>query len=399
MGEGKRTPAIIALVVATCLVAANMRPTITAVGPLLGQIGDETGLSPTLLGLLGAVPLITWALISPLAHELSRRFGMSRAVTWSLVVLALGTVVRSIPGPTASLWIGTVIIGAALAVVNVLMPAAIKRDFPRRVPAMMAIYTALLGGVGAIASGVAVPVSHADLPGGEAGWRFALLVIGLALLPFAIGSWAWATRGARRGAGNGGARGRTGIWSDPVAWIVAAYMGFQASTFYMLLTWLASISASTGRSAVVAGIDVMIYQIFSLVGSLTLPFVLRGRAERWVPALIPTLGIIGVIGLMAAPQAIIVWVVLIGLSSGASLGMTLTLMAQRARDHDASAALSGMAQSVGYVVAALGPVLFGWVHTTVGGWVAPLVLVLVVLVGQTVTGVFAGRHRFVLERR
>ena len=95
MGEGKRTPAIVALVVATCLVAANMRPTITAVGPLLGQIGDETGLSPTLLGLLGAVPLITWALISPLAHELSRRFGMSRAVTWSLVVLALGTVVRT----------------------------------------------------------------------------------------------------------------------------------------------------------------------------------------------------------------------------------------------------------------------------------------------------------------
>ncbi|WP_442574124.1 MFS transporter [Microbacterium sp. F51-2R] len=399
MGEGKRTPAIVALVVATCLVAANMRPTITAVGPLLGQIGDETGLSPTLLGLLGAVPLITWALISPLAHELSRRFGMSRAVTWSLVVLALGTVVRSVPGPTASLWIGTVIIGAALAIVNVLMPAAIKRDFPRRVPAMMAVYTALLGGVGAIASGVAVPVSHVDLPGGEAGWRFALLVIGLALLPFAIGSWAWATRGARAPAGTAGARGRTGIWSDPVAWTVAAYMGFQASTFYMLLTWLASISASTGRSAVVAGIDVMIYQIFSLVGSLVVPLVLRGGAERWVPALIPTLGIIGVIGLMAAPDAIIAWVVLIGLSSGASLGMTLTLMAQRARDHDASAALSGMAQSIGYVFAALGPVLFGWVHATVGGWVAPLVLVLVVLVAQSVTGVFAGRDRHVLEPR
>jgi CP family cyanate transporter-like MFS transporter len=194
---------------------------------------------------------------------------------------------------------------------------------------MMAVYTALLGGVGAIASGVAVPVSHVDLPGGEAGWRFALLVIGLALLPFAIGSWAWATRGARAPAGTAGARGRTGIWSDPVAWTVAAYMGFQASTFYMLLTWLASISASTGRSAVVAGIDVMIYQIFSLVGSLVVPLVLRGGAERWVPALIPTLGIIGVIGLMAAPDAIIAWVVLIGLSSGASLGMTLTLMAQR----------------------------------------------------------------------
>ncbi|TDN91251.1 MFS transporter [Microbacterium sp. BK668] len=399
MGEGKRAPAIAGLLVATCLVAANMRPTITAVGPLLGQIGDETSLSPTLLGLLGAVPLLMWALVSPVAHELSRRFGMSRAVTWSLVVLAVGTVVRSIPGPTASLWIGTIIIGAALAIVNVLMPAAIKRDFPARVPAMMAVYTALLGGVGAIASGVAVPVSHLELPGGEAGWRFALLVIGLALLPFAIGAWGWATRGAPHAAGSGRHRGRTGIWSDPVAWVVAAYMGFQASTFYMLLTWLASISVSTGRSAVVAGFDVMIYQIFSLAGSLIVPFVLRGRVERFVPALIPTLGIVGVLGLMAAPGAIVFWVVLIGLSSGASLGMTLTLMAQRARDHDASAALSGMGQSVGYVLAALGPVLFGWVHAAVGGWVAPLVLVLVVMIGQLATGVLAGRDRFVLERR
>lgn len=399
MGEGKRTPALLTLVIATCLVAANMRPTITAVGPLLAQIGADTGLSATLLGLLGAVPLITWALVSPLTHELSRRFGMSRAVTWSLVVLAIGTVVRSIPGPTASLWIGTAIIGSALAIVNVLMPAAIKRDFPTRVPAMMAAYTALLGGIGAIASGVAVPVSHLQLGGDEAGWRFALLAIGIVLLPWALIAWAVATRREARTADGERRRGRTGIWSDPVAWTVAAYMGFQSATFYMLLTWLASISASTGRSAVVAGIDVMVYQVFCVVGALVIPFALRGRAERFVPALIPSLGIVGVTGLMIAPGAIVAWVVLIGLSSGASLGMSLTLMAQRARDHDASAALSGMSQSVGYVVAALGPVLFGWVHATVGGWVAPLILVLVVMAGQTVTGVFAGRDRYVLERR
>jgi CP family cyanate transporter-like MFS transporter len=399
MAGGKRAPAVAGLIAATCLVAANMRPTITAVGPLLSQIGDDTGLSATMLGLLGAVPLITWALVSPLAHELSRRFGMSRAVTWALVLLGAGTLVRSLPGPTASLWIGTAIIGAALAVVNVLMPAAIKRDHPGRVRGMMAIYTALLGGLGAVASGVAVPVSHLDLPWGEAGWRFALLAIGIVLLPWAIVAWARSTRSAPAVQTDTSPHGRTGIWSDPVAWTVAAYMGFQSATFYMLVTWLASISASTGRSAVVAGIDVMIYQVFALVGALTIPFALRGRAERFVPAAIPSLGIVGVAGLMAAPESIIVWVVLMGLSSGASLGMSLTLMAQRARDHDASAALSGMSQSVGYVIAALGPIAFGWVHSTVGGWVAPLVLVLIVMVGQAVTGIFAGRETYVLERR
>jgi CP family cyanate transporter-like MFS transporter len=176
-------------------------------------------------------------------------------------------------------------------------------------------------------------------------------------------------------------------------------MGFQSATFYMLVTWLATISTSTGRSPVVAGFDVMLYQLFSLVGSLVVPVVLRGRAERFIPATIPALGIAGTIGLMLAPDAIVVWCVVLGLYGGASLGMSLTLMAHRARDHDAASALSGMSQSVGYLIAAAGPVAFGALHASVGGWIAPLTLLLVVMTGQALVGVFAGRDRFVLERR
>lgn len=394
---GSRRTTAAALVVAVCLVAANMRPTITAVGPLLDQIGDDTGMATATLGLITAVPLVTWALVSPLAHDLSRRFGLSRVVLWALVLLTAGTVVRSLPGPTVSLWIGTALIGVALAVTNVLMPAAVKRDFPVRTTGMMAVYTALLGGMGAVASGVAVPLSH--LASGGAGWRVSLLVTGAVLLPFAIAAWAWATRGAAGRTSRAERRsGRTGIWRDGTAWLVAGYMGLQSAIFYMLVTWLATISTSTGRSAVVAGYDVMLYQLFSLVGSLALPFVLRGRAERVVPALIPVLGIAGAVGLMLAPAYIVVWAVLLGLFGGASLGMALTLMAHRARDHDTAAALSGMAQSVGYLVAAAGPVAFGALHAATGGWVASLALVVVVLVALGAVGVAVGRERYVLDR-
>lgn len=396
---GTKKASVVALVVAVCLVAANMRPTITAVGPLLAQIGDDTGMATATLGLITAVPLVTWALVSPLAHELSQRFGLSRVVLWALLLLTAGTLVRSVPGPAVSLWMGTALIGVALALTNVLMPAAIKRDFPGRMTAMMAVYTALLGGVGAISSGVAVPLSQ--LAEGGAGWRLALLISGGALLPFAIAAWAWATRGTHpphvaRGSFR---RRRTGIWSDRVAWLVAGYMGLQSCMFYVLVTWLATISTSTGRTPIVAGYDVMIYQLFSLAGSLTLPFVLRGRAERYVPATIPVLGVAGIIGLMATPGAILVWCVLLGLFGGASLGMSLTLMAQRARDHDAAAALSGMSQSVGYLIAAAGPVAFGALHAASGGWIAPLAMLLVVLAALIAVGVFVGRDRYVLEPR
>ena len=397
-GASRRT-SIVGLVVAVCLIAINMRPTITAVGPLLDQIGSDTGLATATLGFITAVPLIAWAVVSPLAHDLSQRFGLSRVVLWSLLLLTVGTVVRSIPGPVASLWIGTALIGVALAIANVLMPAVVKRDFPRRMPAMMAVYSALLGGFGALASGVAVPLSH--LTDGGAGWRLALLLSGGALLPFAVAAWMWTTRGthpALRRHPDASHR-RTGIWTDRTAWLVAAYMGLQSSSFYMLVTWLAAISTSTGRTAVQAGFDVMFYQLFSVAGSLFLPLLLRGRAARAVPALIPALGIAGATGLMLAPGAILLWGATLGLFGGASLGMSLTLLAQRARDHDAAAALSGMAQSVGYLLAAIGPVLFGVVHAATGGWMWPLALLLVAMVGQAIAGVFAGRERFVLDRR
>lgn len=401
-GTTVRSGAGVALVVAICLVAANMRPTITAVGPLLEQIGTDTGMSLATLGLIASVPLVTWALVSPFALGLSRRFGMSRTVLGALVLLLGGTGVRSLPGVAGGvpgLWLGTLLIGVALAVANVLMPAVIKRDFPARVPLMMALYTGLLGGVGAVSSGVAVPLSM--LGTAESGWRIALLLTGAALLIPAIAVWAWATRGhhAAHLAASGSPRGRLGIWRDGLAWIVAAYMGLQASVFYMVLTWLATISSSIGRSEVVAGFDVMVYQLCSIVGSLLLPIALRGRAAPLVPALIPVLGIAGVIGLMVDPERIVVWAVLIGLFSGAALSMSLTLMAERARDHDSSAALSGMAQSVGYVVAALGPVLFGWVHAATGGWALSLTILLVVMIAQIVVGALAGRERFVLEPR
>jgi CP family cyanate transporter-like MFS transporter len=387
------------LFVAVCLVAANMRLSITAVGPLLDQIGTDTGMSVGALGLIAAVPLVAWAALSPFALGLSLRFGMSRAVLGALLLLLAGTTVRSLPGPTISLWIGTVLIGLALAVANVLMPAVIKRDFPARVPVVMAVYTGLLGGVGAIGSGVAVPLSF--LGDEQSGWRIALLVIGAGLLIPTIAVWALATRGhnAVHRARPVVARTSTGIWRDALAWQVAAYMGFQASTFYMMLTWLAAISTSIGRSEVVAGFDVMIYQLTTIIGSIIVPVLLRGPAERYVPAAIPLVGVIGIAGLMVAPGAIVMWVLIAGLSSGASLSMSLTLMAQRARTPDASAALSGMAQSVGYLIAAVGPVLFGALHAGFGGWTVSLGLLGLVLLAQSVTGVLAGRPRFVLDAR
>lgn len=396
--------------VAVCLVAINLRMTITGVGPLLEEIADDHGVSVSALGALASLPLLAWGLFSPLAHGLSSRFGMSQTVSWSLVVLAAGTVWRSIPGDPANLWVGTALTGLGLAIGNVLMPAVIKRDFGARVPLVMGLYTALLGGLGALASGAVVPISQITVGGEAFGWRGALLATGV-LLPIALVVWVWATRKPSPhdappviDSGSGivpptADRSGRRIWGDPLAWLVSFYMGTQSAVFYMLSTWLAPYLTSLGVSPVAAGIGLMAFQLIGIVGSLLLPLASRGALARWAPAFIPAFGVVACIGFVAAPSVLPLWLIIGGLNSGASLTMALTLMATRARTHGHSSALSGMSQSVGYLIAAVGPTVFGWLHGWSGGWVIPFALVSAVALIQLLIGLVVGRARYVLEPR
>ena len=393
-----RGQSVVLLVIALCLVSVNMRATITGVGPLIDQIGDDTGLDAAALGLLAALPILTWACVSPFAQTLSARFGLSRVVLAALVVLMLGTIWRSLPGSEVSLWAGTAVIGIALAVANVLMPAVVKRDFPLRIPLMMAVYTAVLSGFGALASGVVVPLSRIQTADGDLGWRGALMLTGI-LLPVAIAVWTWEMRGNAAASSRRRLDHRRGIWLDRRAWLVAGYMGTQSAAFYILVTWLAPISVSVGRSEVVAGLDVMAYQIAGIAGSFLVPLARRGRIRPLVPALVPLVGLVSCAGILLQPDLIGAWALLAGLAAGAALGMALTIMAESAADHASAGALSGMAQSVGYGVAALGPILFGWLHELSGAWVASIALLAAFLIAQLIVGALLRVDRQVLDGR
>lgn len=399
--ESGRRASIVLLLAAIVVIGINMRVTITGVGPLLEQMSASTGTSVALLSSLTSVPVVLWAILSSFAHTLSRRFGMNRVVLCALVLLAAGTAIRSLPGPELSLWLGTALVGTALAVANVLLPAVVKRSFGRHVALVTSMYTALFAGCGAIASGVVVPISYAAEPGGgDIGWRVALVAVA-ATLPVAIVLWILhMTRfGPDRGhrLAKGVTRGPS-VWGDPVAWLVGCYMGVQAIMFYVMITWLAPFARTLGHTEVAAGYEVMLFQMVGVVGSVVLPFAMRGRLERWVPAMLPVFSIIGVTGLLVAPEGILVWISLTGLCSGGSIACALTLMATRARDHHTASALSGMGQSVGYVIAAAAPVTFGALHTATQGWTASLVFLLISAAAQLVVGLLVGRDRYVFDR-
>lgn len=386
-----RGPSRALLVLTVLIVAANLRPTITALGPILGRVGDDTGLSEGALGLLGALPLLTFGVVSPLVHHLARRFGADRAILGALVVLAVGTLVRSLPGFSGWLWVGTLLLAAAIAVGNVLMPAIVKRDFPAKVPLMTGVYSAVMSGVAALASGIAVPIASAE------GWGLAL---GLWCVPAAIAVGVWSLR-LRGGRANRPVvvpavpTGASSMWKSAVAWQVALVMALQSAVFYLVITWLPTIEASYGVADTTAGWHLFIFQIAGIFAGLAAgPVLHRSKDQRALGVTTAIIMMTAMLGLVLVPSLAMVWIVFAGLSAGASLVVSLTLMSERARTPQDSGRLSGMAQSVGYLIASLGPTSAGLLFERTGSWHPALLMAAGLAAGMGVFVFFAGRDRF-----
>jgi CP family cyanate transporter-like MFS transporter len=365
------------------LIAANMRASITVVGPLLSQIVHAYGLTGIEAGLLTALPVLGFAGCSPHAPRLARRIGMERALVVAMMVLVVGVGVRSLPWAPA-LFGGTVLLATGIAVANVLLPAYVKQHFSSRQSTVTAFYATTMSLVAAVASGVAVPLAAA-LP---AGWRTALAVWGV-LVVISIALWARPARSARdRGAVSAGA---ALPWRSTVAWEVTAFMGLQSLGFYVMIGWLPSVLASHGVGPRAAGVELLEFQLVSLVTSLALPLIADRRTDHRALAA-GTAACTGVayLGLILAPGISLVWVLLAGCGTGPSLVLALSFMALRAEGAAEAAALSAMAQSVGYLLAAAGPFLFGSLHSLSGGWTASLLLLLASAVALFMVGLRAG---------
>ena len=381
------------LVLAIVLLAVNLRPALTALSPLIGQIRMDTGISNGLAGLLTALPLLAFGLLSPIAPRLAGRFGMERVLLTSLLVLATGILLRS-AGAVPALFLGTVILGAAIAAGNVLLPSLIKQEFPERTGFMTSVYSTAMGISAAIAAGASFPIAEQT----GIGWRGALALWALPAFVAAV-VWfpqMWSGRDASASAQN--SRSVGGLWRSALAWQVTLFMGLQSFAYYVVLTWLPEILREEGgTSAAQAGWLLALAQAVGIASMFLAP-ILAGRrpSQHGVVVVAVTLAGAGALGLLiAADTATVLWVVLLGLGQGACFSLALTFFALRAPDSEHAAALSGMAQSFGYLLAAGGPFLFGVLRDATHAWTVPLELLVAVEVCLLITGLGAAREAHV----
>ena len=388
------------LVAGIVLAAANLRGALTSVGPLVGEIRADTGISNGAAGLLTTLPLICFAALSLLAPALARRFGTRRVLTGSLLLLAAGIALRSAP-PVAALFAGTVVLGLAIAVGNVLLPSLVKHDFPAYIGLLTGVYITVMNSGAALGAGVSVPLARQ----GDFGWRGALGIWALLAFVTAV-AWLFLLRGGRSvgspaEATPRGERSYGGLWRSPLAWQVTLFMGLQSVVFYASIAWLPEVLQGGGLGAAQAGWMVSLMQFVGIPAALFAP-ILAGRrpSQRGLLAAAALLSGAGILGLLfSGGAAIVLWVSLLGLGQGASISLALILFALRTADAGEAAALSGMAQSAGYLLAAAGPFLFGVLHDLTRSWSLPLALLFAVAVGLLFAGLGAGRDAYVTTER
>ena len=388
-GTHRRGLALIGVVA----IATVLRPLVVTVGPVLPDLQADLGLSAAAAALLTALPVACFGVGAFLGPALSRRAGVDAGLSLAVLALVIGAVVRAIGG-VSLLFLGTVIIGASIAVANVLLPALVRRDFPERVGLVTGVYTSALAITATLAAGLAVPL--ADSAGSD--WRLPFLVwagaAAVALVP-------WFIRLRRSPAHDQAAAADTaspwGLVRNPAARGLTLFMGLQSIGYYVALAWLPSLLQDSGVTPVGSGALLSLVTVLGIPAGLILP-ILAGRMhqQRALAVGATAFTLLGWTGLLVAPSvAPVLWALLLGIGTGSTFPLALVLIGLRSSSAAVTPSLSALVQGIGYLIAATGPLVIGLLHDASAGWTLPLCVLIAITVAQAVSGWSAGRARSV----
>jgi CP family cyanate transporter-like MFS transporter len=387
---------------------------------LTSDIAEFYSANSTSMALLTTGPVICLGVCAATARYFVRRAQVAHVLVLCLSLVAVGTAVRAVPS-WPILVVGTLVAAAGIAVANVLGPVFVRlvvrewslserprgREWSstgepdaaagRRLGLLTGVLTAVISASAGVASGVSVPLAEAF----DGGWR---IVLGLWSIPvvLAAGCMAIFGRTLSRGRSVAGSatvpddapRSRTGVLTSPVAWSLTAFMGLQSLMAYSMIAWLPTIFRDRGVDARDAGLLLTALSVSSVLTALTVPSLatrLGNQSALAVAVTLPTcVGLLGIVS--SADSWALVWAVLLGLGQGGQLSLALTLMNLRASNARDAASLSSMAQTVGYVLAAAGPLVCGAVHSATQRWEPSIVFLLVVTIPMAAAGAVAGRR-------
>ena len=377
------------LILGVIFISFNLRAPITAVGSLVGWIQTDYNLSSGMAGFITTLPLLAFAAASPFVSRVALKLGTGRMVLGGLLLIMAGTVVRSYTGVTG-LYLGTTVLGIGIAIGNVLIPGIIKMKFSDCVGRMTSIYTSSMCIFAAVGAGISVPLAERL----QLGWSHALAVWSLLALLTAL-LWLPQCRGSQIETKAKAVVGSHSVWKSVTAWWVTLFMGIQSLLFYSLVAWLPTILVSRGMTETFAGTMASVFQLTAIPATLLIPALCDRFASQQGLALATCTVYCGGMVLLLLGQdtgVLTMATLLLALGMGGSISLAIAFLSLRSSDAATAAQLSGMSQSAGYLLAAVGPMLVGMVYDLVGNWFVPIIILLVLIGLLAICGWKAGHN-------
>lgn len=396
MSKTTKQQGLLLFILGIIFLSLTLRSPLTAVGPVTEFIQNGLSMSTTLIGFLTTIPLLAFAVVSPFAPKVAKRIGTEATLLWSIVLLVGGIALRS-GGSVTLLILGTAIIGVAIAFGNVLLPSIIKDRFPLHVGLLTAVFSVVMNLSAALGAGIAYPVASET----SFGWQGAL---GIWLFLGLVAIVVWLPQLKHRPTAPLDATAEVvdnpSILKSSVTWSVTLMMALQSLIFYTTAAWLPAMLIEKGMNPDSAGYMLSFMQFAQLPMTFIAPILAAKMAnQRPLVWFFSILYIIGFTGLLLDPNGTltILWMILIGFAGGTSFALTMMMFSLRTKTAMDAAELSGVAQSIGYLLAAAGPVLFAFVNETTGSWYVPTILFIVTCILLLIVALHAAGNRFVRE--
>ena len=364
------------------LIGTVLRSPFTALPTILGDIAQGLGVEVSSLGILTSLPLLMFALFSSFASRLAQKIGLEHLFTYCLLLLTVGSVIRIFNLPL--LYLGTLIIGASIAIYNVLLPSMIQANQPQKISLLTTLYVTAMGISTAIASYLSVPITQAS------SWKGLILVLSLLCLVTLL-VWLPNHRHNHYLEGQQEKKSKENILKSKSVWAIIVFGGLQSLLFYTSMTWLPTMAISAGLSNSDAALLASIFSLISIPFSMTVPSLtthLSGGHRQIMLAVISIAGMIGIAMLLYPSVNFLYWLVahlLIGTACSALFPYLMVCFSLKTSSPEKTAQLSGLAQTGGYILAALGPTLFGYSFDLFQSWIPAVLALLAIDIIMTIS--------------
>lgn len=363
------------------LIGVSLRTPFTVLPIILGDIAQGLGVEVSSLGVLTSLPLLMFTLFSLFSTRLAQKIGLEHLFTYSLFFLTIGSLIRLINLPL--LYLGTLMVGASIAVINVLLPSLIQANQPKKIGFLTTLYVTSMGIVTALASYLAVPITQAS------SWKGLIILLTLlCLATFLV--WLPNHRYNHRLAPQTKQKSKTKVMHNKQVWAVIVFAGFQSLLFYTAMTWLPTMAIHAGLSSHEAGLLTSIFSLISIPFSMTIPSLttsLSTRNRQLMLTLVSLAGVVGISMLFFPINNFIYWLaihLLIGTATSALFPYLMVNFSLKTSAPEKTAQLSGLSQTGGYILAAFGPTLFGYSFDLFHSWIPAVVALLLVDILMTV---------------